>query len=363
MTRGLVMGAALLVLLALYLALWPVPIDPVAWQAPVNQGLVDPFAADARLRHARGIDLGEFEGPEDLAAGRDGRLYATVAGGRIVQIDGTGRAREFADVGGRALGIEVDADGSLVVANAYIGLQRVHRDGSVETLLTHVDEKPLVYANDLAIGADGVIFFTEASSRFGARQSGGTYAASLLDIMEHGGHGLVVRFDPASGDAVVLLDGLNFANGIAISEDQSYLMISDLGSYRILRHWLQGPRAGSTEVVLDNLPAFADNINNGNQGRFWIGLIAPRNELLDRLSGRPFLRKVVQRLPATLRPQATPYSHVIAINGDGDVLMNLQDPEARYPSLTGVLETSDALYLTTLFGHQLPVLHKAALLN
>jgi hypothetical protein len=38
--------------------------------------------------------------------------------------------------------------------------------------------------------------------------------------------------------------------------------------------------------------------------------------------------------------------------------MNLQDPAARYSSLTGVLETSDRLYLTTLFGNQLPWLDK-----
>ena len=79
---------------------------------------------------------------------------------------------------------------------------------------------------------------------------------------------------------------------------------------------------------------------------------------MDRLSDKPFLRKVIQRLPAALRPKATPYSHVIAINGDGDVLINLRDPAARYSTLTGVLETRSTLYLTTLFGNELPMLDK-----
>ena len=358
MKRGLLVAAGLLFVSTGYLLFWPVPIDPAAWHAPEDAGLVDPFGPDDRLKYARAIDLGAHEGPEDVTAGPGGRLYATTKNGKIVQIDSYGRVRDYADVGGRPLGIESDTDGSLLVANAHIGLQRVRRDGSVETLLTEIDGQPLIFANDLAIAADGVIYFTEASTRFGARQFGGTFESSLLDVMEHGGHGLVIRFDPSTGHAAVILDGLNFANGIAISEDQSFLLISDLGSYRILKHWLSGPMAGDTEVLMSNLPAFADNINNGYHGRFWIGLIAPRNRLLDDLSDQPLLRKVVQRLPAALRPKLEPYSHVIAINGDGVVLMNLQDPAARHPSLTGVLETPDALYLSTLFGNQLPVLDK-----
>ena len=83
--------------------------------------------------------------------------------------------------------------------------------------------------------------------------------------------------------------------------------------------------------------------------------------MLDRVADKPWLRKVIQRLPAAIRPQAVPSSHVIAFNGDGEVLMNMQDPDARHPTLTGVLETNRALYLTTLFGHELPVIVKSDL--
>jgi len=342
----------------LYLLLWPVPIDPVAWVAPTDKGLVDPFGPDNRLRRARAIDLGKHHGPEDVTAGHDGRLYATSSSGAVLQIDSYGNVSVFADVGGRPLGIETDSDGSLIVANAYVGLQRVFRDGTVETLLSAVDGQTLVYANDLAIADNGSVYFSEASTKFAAQRFSGTYEASLLDIMEHGGHGQIIEFIPGTGDARVIIDDLNFANGVAISDDQMYLLIAETGSYRILKHWLQGPDAGTTVVLIDNLPAFVDNINNGSNGRFWIGMVAPRNKLLDKLSDKPFVRKIVQRLPPSVRPKAKLYSHVIAINGDGEVLMNLQDPQARFPTLTGVLETDDALYLTTLFGNQLPRLDK-----
>ena len=325
-------------------------------------GATDPFGADERLQMARGISIGEHEGPEDISFGPGRFLYATTSNGMILKVSRSGGVSPFVDVGGRPLGIAQGRDGSLLVANAYIGLQRIDESGSVTALLSEIDGDPIVYANNVAVARDGRVFFSEASSKFGAKQFGGTYAASLLDIMEHGGHGRVIEFDPATGGSRVVVDGLNFANGVAISNDDRFLLIAETGAYRIHRHWLAGPRAGETEVILDNLPAFPDNITAGMQGRFWIGLIAPRIDALDLLSDKPWLRKVVQRLPAFLRPKALPYSHVIAIDGDGQVLMNLRDPAARFPSLTAVLETPDALFLGTLFGHKLARLDKNDLL-
>jgi sugar lactone lactonase YvrE len=361
--RTAITAAGLLVaVVVLYLLLWPVPFEPVAWHAPEDRGLVDPFGPDDRLAKARAIDLGPHAGPEDAAAGPDGSLYVTTDDGFVLRIDRHQRVTEFAHIGGRGLGIEAAPDGSLLVANAMLGLQRVGPDGTVVALLDEVDGRPLVYANDLAIARDGTVFLTESSTKFGPGPHRSTYETAVLDLIEHGGHGRVIEFSPATGQASVLIDGLNYANGIAISEDRTYLLVADTGAYRVLRYWLAGSHAGDTEVVIDNLPGFPDNIKNGLNGRFWIGLSGPRNRALDRLSGHPFLRKVVQRLPAILRPKAVPSSHVFAITGDGQVLMDLQDPAARYPALTGVLETPDTLYLTTLFGHALPYLPKADLL-
>ena len=73
--------------------------------------------------------------PRTWPPGRDGHLYGTSESGAILRYDAHGKVSVFAEAGGRPLGIEVDADGSLVVANAYLGLQRVARDGSVATLL------------------------------------------------------------------------------------------------------------------------------------------------------------------------------------------------------------------------------------
>ena len=357
MRRALAISGIFLALVSAYLLLWPVPVEPVAWQAPVDRGYVDPFAPNEMLKSATGINLGDFESPEDATLGQDGRIYVTTASGSIVRIQNRGIS-EFVNVGGRPLGIETDHDGSLVVANAVVGLQRIERDGSVTILLHEYGQQPLENANNLGIGPNGVIYFSQTSTKFTASGFGGSYEASLLDILEHGGNGNVYAFNPASGIATRLMTNLNYANGVAVSKDGSFLLVAETSEYRILKYWLSGELQGETEVLIDNLPAFPDNIKNGLNGRFWIGFAAPRNRLIDQLSDKPFARKIIQRLPAALRPKAEPFSHVIAINGDGDVLMNLHDPAARFPTLTGVLETRDSLYLTTLFGHRLPRVKK-----
>ncbi len=360
MNRLLKVTGAIFVVALAYLLFWPVPIEPVAWNAPEDRGLVDPFLPNDQLQAATTIDLQSFEGPEDATLGYDNAVYVTTSSGHVLRIRDR-KVEKFAFVGGRPLGIEAARDGSLVIANAYSGLQRIDASGDISTLLGSVDGSTPVYPNNLALADDGRIYFSEASSKFGAEKYRGTYDASLLDIMEHGGHGSVVEFDPASGNATTILDGLNYANGVAISADNQFIVVAETGSYRVLKHWLAGPRQGETEVLLENLPGFPDNIKTGRNGRFWLGLAAPRNALLDRLSDKPWLRKVIQRLPAAVRPKAVPSSHVIAFNGQGDILMNMHEPNARFPTLTGVLETNRALYLTTLFGGQLPVVAKSDL--
>ena len=356
--------SALLASLLLYLLFWPVPIAPVAWDAPQNLGLVDPYTPNDRLRRMRLFDLRNHNGPEDIVAGPNGQIYTATSDGNVIQLNPSGGdIKVFAHVGGRPLGLEFNAAGELIIANAYVGLQIVRQDGSVEMLVDEFKGEKIQYADDVAVADDGMIYFSDASSKHGAKETGGSYESSLVDILEHGGHGRVFRFDPAKNEITLVLAGLNFANGIAVSEDQQYLLINETGSYRVLRYWLQGPRKGQNEVVLDNLPGFPDHINTGRSGKFWIGLVAPRNDLLDKLSSKPWLRKVVQRLPAAIRPSAEASSHVIAITGDGEVLMSLQDSTAELPALTGVYESPEGLWVSSLFGHYVGRLAKADLAN
>ncbi|MEJ2604738.1 MAG: SMP-30/gluconolactonase/LRE family protein [Gammaproteobacteria bacterium] len=343
----------LLILLAaavLYLLTWPVPVDPVAWEAPEDAGYVGDFAANDALADLERIDIAPWHGPEDVAVDRVGNLYTGTEDGKILRIAGDGTVSEFADTGGRPLGLEFDADGNLLVANAYLGLQSVDAGGAVTLLTDEVEGSPIRYADDVDVAPDGRIYFSDASTKFGASEYDSTYGASLLDILEHGSHGRVLVYDPTTGETGTVMAGLDFANGVAVDRAGRFLLVNETGTYRVLKHWLAGPRAGETEILIDNLPGFPDNINPGEDGRFWVGLVSPRSAQLDSLSGRPLLRKIVQRLPEALRPAAVPSTHVFAIDAEGNVVANLQGDGTKLHAVTGAVETRDALYLTSLFG-------------
>lgn len=336
--------------LVAYLLLWPVAITPVAWQAPTHLGYVGDFAVNQGLSELEVGYSSELHGAEDIVMDTAGRLYFANHDGRILRLSHWGGDLDtFADTGGRPLGMEFTSTGQLIVADAYKGLLSIDASDVVKVLTDQVAGQPIGYADDVDIAADGRIYFSDASSKFGAAAFGGSYPASLLDIMEHGGHGRLLRYDPASGATDVVLSGLEFANGVAVSADQQSVLVVETGMYRVLRVYVAGPREGVVEVVIDNLPGFPDNINRAEQSdQFWLGLVSPRAAALDTLAPYPWLRKVVQRLPAFMRPQATSYGHVVKIDGTGKVLENLQDPTGLYPQTTGVLETADYWYISSL---------------
>lgn len=332
-----------------YLLFWPVPVRPKSWQAPDNPGYTGPFAVNNILSKIEHLPIGAHSGPESIAIDQTGRIYASTESGWIIRCDPSGQDPvEWVNTGGRPLGMAFDKTGNLIVADAYKGLLSISAERKLTLLTDRSDGIRIRYANDLDIAADGRIYFSDSSTKFAAIEFGGTYKASLLDIMEHGGHGRLLVYDHRTKETVTLLKGLDYANGVALSADGAYLLVNETGSYRTLRYWLTGPRAGESEIFISGLAGFPDNINRGLGGLFWIALVSPRNPLLDKLSGKPFLRTIVQRMPASIRPKAVPYSHIIAVDSNGKVVKSLQDPSGSYPMISSVIETERYLYLGSL---------------
>jgi sugar lactone lactonase YvrE len=347
-TRWKIVAGAAAVLVA-YLVAWPVPVAPVAWEAPPHPGLTGPFAPNERLSKLERISIGAHEGPEDVAADATGRIYLATHDGTIVRLAADGSSPEdFARTGGRPLGIDFDAGGRLIVADAYRGLLAVAPDGAVTTLADAVDGQPIRYADDVDVAADGTIWFSDASTKFGAEANGGTFPASRLDILEHGGHGRLLAHDPATGETRVVTAGLEFANGVAVDPQQRFVAIAETGRYRVMRWWLTGDKAGTLDVLIDALPGFPDNVSIGRDGRIWIALVGPRSGVVDALAPLPFLRKVAYRLPTAMQPQAQRFGHVIAVDDQGKVVVDLQDPSGGYALTTGVLETESHLWIGSL---------------
>jgi sugar lactone lactonase YvrE len=350
LTLGLLAGAALA-----YLALWPVPAEPVAWPAPASPGYAGPHAVNQRLSRLEHIALGDDRGPEHVALGPDGRLYVAVAGGKVLRFTADGSDREvFADTGGRVLGFDFDANGHLIAADAYRGLLSISPGGDTRVLVDRFEGQPIRYADAVVIARDGRIFFTDASMNFGPADAGGTFEASLLDILEQSATGRVFEFDPAQRKVRLVARGLSFANGIALSADQRALLVVETGRYRVWRIDrdaraldLRQP-SPQARVLLDNLPGYPDNLMRGLDGRIWLGFTKPRSAAVDAMAPYPFLRKLTLRLPRFLWPVPPAYGHVIAFDEHGRVLADLQDPTGAYPETTAVTETAERLYIQSL---------------
>ena len=347
-----------------YMLFWPVNVDPVSWDAPTDLGYVGEFQQNSLLQRIETVEMKGTHGPEDLVM-LNGQIYGSTREGWIFRHNQTsGEVTNWVHTGGSPLGLAFDKNKNLLVADAYLGLLKISADGTVTTLTKQVDgsatEHPSIdYADDLDIAADGKVYFSDASTKFGAKAYGGAYRASLLDTSEHGGHGRLLVYDPQDQSTKILMEGLNFANGVAMAEDSSFLLVVETGSYRIHKLWLQGEKAGQSEIIIDNLPGFPDNIVRGRDGRFWVGLVAPRKALLDTLSNTGLLRAMFHRLPRFMRPQPDQYGHVFAIDAEGQVLLSLQDPKASYHANTGALETDNWLYISSLHAENLGRISRA----
>lgn len=352
-------GISLLVL-AGYLLFWPVPVEPVSWAAPQSRGYTGAFQANSKLVGLETIAIPGDDGPEDMAEGPDGLIYFSTHGGKIMRFNPADETMsEFASTGGRPLGLEFDADGTLYVADAFRGLLEIDASGAVRLLTDHVAKgDPILYADDLDIDAGGRIYVSDASTKFGAKASGGTLAGSLLELMEHGKTGRLLKYDPASGETTIVKDNMSFPNGVAMCPDSRCLMLAETGTYQIHKVWLDEARYGQSDIIIENIPGFPDNINDTFEGEFWAGMTSPRSKPLDDMSESPFLRKVVQRLPAALRPKAESYGFVIKFNEDGDILENLQDPAGTYPLTTGATEAGGRLYISSLTADEIAWLER-----
>ena len=355
MKKTLLTLALLFLALAVYLSLWPVPIRPVSWKAPTAPGYTGVHAVNNKLAGLQVVSLGSEEGPEHIVLAPDGKLYAAVASGNLLRMNPDGTAQEvFANTGGRVLGLDFDAAGHVIAADAVKGLLAISPDRKITVLTDNVGGDPIRYANTVVVASNGKVYFSDASGRFAPAEWGGTYEAAVLDILEQSSTGRILEYDPATKTTRIVAKGLSFANGVALSRDEQTLFVAETGKYRVWKIAVAADKLdvalGSPQatVLLDNLPGYPDNLMRGLHDKIWLGFSGPRSADIDAMAGKPFLRQLTLRLPRSLWPLPTAYGHVMAFTEDGQVVADMQDPTGTYPQTTGLTETADRLYVQNL---------------
>lgn len=314
------------------------PIEPVRWTPPPIEPLPDFPEADLTVVALPG------NGPEDVVADADGRIWAGLEDGRIVRITpGESAPSVVADTGGRPLGLHVARDGRVLICDSHRGLLALDpATGSLDELVRAVGGRPLRFCSNVTDTSDGTIYFTESTSHFHFEHFSGA-------IMEARGRGSLFRLG-TDGVVSTLADGLYFANGVTATADESALVFAETQGRRLSKYWLTGPQAGSVTPLAVNLPGYPDNISTGSAGRIWTAMVSPPNPAAEWLAPRaPFIRKLLWRLPERLQPQIKPEVWVVGFDQDtGAAVAGLHATRSDFGVVTGVVETGGKLWLGTI---------------
>jgi sugar lactone lactonase YvrE len=334
---GIVAALIVVVLLALMRS----NIDPVEFVPGPNMGLTGSLAPNDAIKSATLILEGVGVGPEDIAIGLDGWMYTGYRDGRIVRFRASGEHEEFANTGGYPLGMRVDRNNNLIVADADKGLLSISQSGAIEVLAISVDGQKMKFVDGLDIAEDGTIWFTDASTRFGRNDV-------TKIFLEGRATGRLLSFSPDSGEVKVHLDDLNFANGVAVAPGQEYVLVSETAAGQVRRYWLEGSEAGTSDIFVDGLPGTPDNISVDEDGFFWIGFPSIRDPRLDKLGDMPFVRRLLGALPEDALMPDRSYAFVVGFDNRGNVIQNLQHEHSALGATTGAVRVGKTLYITNL---------------
>ena len=327
------------------------PITPEIWEPHKNPGFTGVFAPNNALASMVLLPV-PGQGPEDVSCTADGSMITGLKDGRIVRVTMDGSSEILGNTGGRPVGLEAMPDGSVVIADALQGLLKLLPDGSFEVLASEFEGHPILFADDLDISSDGVVWFSDASQRF-------SIDGFMLDMLEASRTGRLLSYNLVTGEIKSHLEGLFFANGVALGPDEAFVLVNETVTGRVHRLWLKGERTGSREIFIDQLPAMIDNISFNGEDTFWVASPNPR-AALDAFADKPLLRKLVGGLPTWVSGSLDEhFSMVSAFDLTGNVIKNFRDPDVRLNQITSVNECDGKLIMGSLISNSIGILELA----
>ena len=137
----------------------------------------------------------------------------------------------------------------------------------------------MVFCNNAAIASDGTVWFSDSSTTYGIEHW-------KHDFVQDTRTGRLLRRDP-DGTITTVLDGLAFANGVALAADESYVAVAETGAAPSSA--TGSPASGPAPATSwsPDLPGYPDNIARGSDGLIWVTIASPPDALAERLQQRP----------------------------------------------------------------------------
>lgn len=128
-----------------------------------------------------------------------------------------------------------------------------------------------------------------------------------------------------------------------------------------MKYWLEGPKAGITEVVAD-LPGYPDNVRINEKGQFWVAIDCCRTPAQELLSHNPWFKSIYFRLPLKMSILARPmgmrmYTVISLFSEEGEILEVLEDRKGAVMKLVSeVREANGKLWIGTVAHNHIATL-------
>ncbi|KAL0405995.1 UNVERIFIED_CONTAM: protein STRICTOSIDINE SYNTHASE-LIKE 5 [Sesamum latifolium] len=202
------------------------------------------------LRGSEKIGYGQLPAPEDIAYdAKTGAIYTGCEDGWVSRVvlnasAGDPVVENWVNTGGRPLGIVHGLHGEVIVADADKGLLNISRDGMIELLTDEAEGVKFKLTDAVDIGPDGKLYFTDASYKY-------SFKEYFLDLLEGRPHGRFLAYDPST------------------KEQKSWR--------RCRKYYIEGPRKGTLDTFIEDLPGLPDNIRYDGDGQYWIALSTVRD--------------------------------------------------------------------------------------
>lgn len=310
---------------------WPSRIDPVYWDEPLPPPMVGVLAPNNRLAAAELLGTPEAGLTEDLVVAADGSVCTGGYSGHVERsyvdpVTGEWAVERVASVneGVVLLGVQWVDERTLAVAGVDALYTVDIRTGAVDLISTGAPAQPFGFVNDVATGPDGTIYFTDSTMAWTIIGRGRSVFESYetvvvfqsYELLENRPHGLLYAWDPVTRQTRIEVDGLYYPNGVALSSDEQSVFVAESVHYTIQRRWIEGPNAGRTEVLADNLPGIPDWIMSDGHGRLFVAMVARRRPLLRFLHRNPWLSQILNKLRINVRlvPPVNPRAFFIVLD-------------------------------------------------
>lgn len=168
----------------------------------------------------------------------------------------------------------------------------------------------------------------------------------MASILSGDKTGRLFKYHLASKQVTLLQEGLAFANGVSLSKDNSYVLVVESITGRILRHWLRGSEAGNVEV-LAQLPGFPDNIRRNRRGEYWIALHSKKGVVGNLVTSTSWFGNLLLKLPFDFKKLhgllvgGKPHATAVKLSGEGVLLEILEDCEGKTLKFISEVEERD----------------------